>query len=65
MFIPKVGDYISVRKGGQSAAPFDLAGTVRSVVYTEFEGIDPLLSVTFENSSSAIFITVADEVQVH
>jgi hypothetical protein len=64
MFIPAVGDYISVRKGGRSDNPFDLAGTVRTVVYTAFEARE-LLSVTFENSTSVVYITPADEVQVH
>lgn len=64
MFIPQIGDYISVRKGGQSADPFDIAGTVASIVYTA-NNAHELLSVIFENNPSTVYISPADEVQVH
>jgi len=64
MFIPQVGDYISIRKGGHSPDPLDISGTVRSVVFAAGEDYEAL-SVTFENSDSMVYITPADEVQVH
>jgi hypothetical protein len=65
MFIPRVGDYISVRKGGQSPDPLDISGTVKSLVYTAAAHDYELLSVIFENSPTPIYISEADEVQVH
>ena len=64
MFSPQIGDFISVRKGGQSANPCDIAGTVESVVYTANTKVE-LLSVILENNPSQIYIYPADEIQVH
>jgi hypothetical protein len=65
MFIPRVGDFISVRKGGQSPDPLDISGTVKSLIYTAAANDYEILSVIFENSPNPIYISSVDEVQVH
>jgi hypothetical protein len=65
MLIPRVGQFISVRKGGHSPDPLDISGTVKSVIFTAAADDYEVLQVTFENSPSPIRILPVDEVQVH